>query len=106
MDQLISLKTAKLAKKKGYIDDIWNSSSGTIKFNSTTQTTLSRWLREKHGIHVVVYRDILNKGWYVSPYVKNIFTDENKLLPDFNNNSYPTYEEAFEVALYQALNLM
>lgn len=121
-DTLISYKTAFLAKERGFdeicYDNVWNdgcySHSGfaasnsdytTIRCSAPTQSLLQKWLREKYNIFVTVD---------ISPYCKNIYSagvlslssknQGERLLDGFT--MYPTYEEALEEGLREALKLI
>lgn len=124
-DQLISFKTAKLAKEKGF--DIVSgfrvlvyqpfsyegelheglTSYDTITFVkeviylAPTQTFLQRWLREKHGYDVFVnyvydtYRYAAEVHWYCT---------EKNVIDGFT--IFDKYEDALEEGLQEALNLI
>lgn len=81
-----------------------------------TQSLLQKWLREVHNIDVVIaperYKNGVNyvvqaQKWDLSsnPEENHNFTVEGSYW--FNDNGeYPTYEEAFEKGLYEALKLI
>jgi len=67
-----------------------------------TQSLLQRWLREVYNIHIVVYIfKPEDKNKYCCDIVSDIFKEN---LED--DQSFDTYEEALEQALYQALQLI
>lgn len=105
MKELIGFETGKLAKEKGYniifIVDMPNGEP--VDFHKPpTQSVLSRWLRENHGIHVESELKFMNGPFYVFR-IKHIelgemFTGER---PRFDS-----YENAFEAGLQEALKLI
>ena len=58
---------------------------------------LAKWLREKHNIHLIAYKNINIDGYDWCYITTDGIT---------NINSYKTYEEAYEIGLYQALLLL
>lgn len=120
-EQLVTFKTAKLAKEKGFKEyTIEAYYDGELSLSSCydlqeprkhtpqnetyapTQSLLQRWLREVKDIHIVVYIfKPEDKNKYCCDIVSDIF-EEN--LED--DQSFDTYEEALEQALYQALELI
>jgi Mg2+/Co2+ transporter CorB len=87
-DQLISFETAKLAKEKGFnIKHYWYNDI------RPTQSLLQKWLREKHGIHIVIQK-------YGNVWSFEIVTD----ITYSDDILYFSFEKALEGALYQALN--
>jgi len=111
-DQLISFKTAKLAKEKGFTWD-----SGMVEIDKRmfptlpnkikklpTQSLLQRWLREEHNIHV----------WVTYYYPKGqtgltkLFNMRHVYVLMFKNgrSKYKTYEEALERGLQEALKTL
>jgi hypothetical protein len=117
-EQLISFETAKLAKEKGFteIQDTFFDAiteKGENGFNPSsrrdierqfnnelffrpTQSLLQKWLREYHGIIVLVgYYDDDEKQWFYSFPLKPRELQEDEY--------YDTYEEALEAGLQTAL---
>ena len=62
-----------------------------------TQSLLAKWLREKHNIHLIVYKNINIDGYDWCYITTDGIT---------NINSYKTYEEALEAGLQEALKLI
>jgi hypothetical protein len=124
-EQLITLKTAKLAKKKG-LDEFGFSNTfvmsdgvyysrynwkqdGLERYSAPTQSLLQKWLREVHGFeitpllasgitqrkYIVMFQDIDDNGYQ---YWKQPIKLENK--------KYDSYEEALEKGLQEALKLI
>ena len=66
---------------------------------------LSKWLREKHNIHIEISNNNYNK-------LLNWSFDLHKLpvgiiqMWERGDSTYNTYEEALEIGLYQALILL
>ena len=58
---------------------------------------LAKWLREKHNIHLIAYKNINIDGYDWCYITTDGIT---------NINSYKTYEEAYEIGLQEALKLI
>ena len=121
-DTLIKFETAKLAKEKlfpqsrkakgKFRDDgstenlgIGGAMIDTCKewYERPTQSLLAKWLRERYNIHVtsqIGNLDFINTYHYEIRYV-----DKNKFMCKVNGN-FKTYEEALEIGLQKALNLI
>jgi hypothetical protein len=102
-DTLITFETAKLAKEKGFeFKVVWEYILG-FKNNHErdkylpTQSQLAKWLREKHNIHLIAYKNINIDGYDWCFITTDGIT---------NINSYKTYEEAYEIGLQEALKLI
>ena len=65
--------------------------------SAPTQSLLAKWLREEHNIHLIAYKNINIDGYDWCFITTDGIT---------NINSYKTYEEAYEIGLYQALKLI
>ena len=103
----------------GYLD--WNdnheflgyiSNKDEKRYSAPTQSLLQKWLREEYNCIVDVYwnrveREKPHFEWYstIDYHGKNM---ENKITDDadFVSNIYTSYEEALEIALYEALKLI
>ena len=124
-DTRVTFETAKLAKEKGFPQEtnrleipyynykgefkgdvsdwrirkyIRGEDTSDIEFVSApTQSLLAKWLREKHNIHLIAYKNINIDGYDWCFITTDGIT---------NINSYKTYEEALEAGLYQALLLL
>jgi hypothetical protein len=133
-EQLITFETAKLAKEKGFSgyfncsqyvqyntgEDGWKLMSfedycrldeeigigDKIRLSAPTQSLLKKWLRENHDIHVSAF-PVLKNRYFASV---SIITDNgtNGIIksPYDPKEAKNTYEEAFEVGLQEALNLI
>jgi len=118
-EQLISYKTAILAKEKefnelceySYEGSIlhktykpWRNSEDNTEYAVTTQSLLAKWLREFHNIVVII------RVCRSFPYKYDItiwYKNSNNRQKFFTNDlNYHTYEEALEEGLYQALLLI
>lgn len=117
-DEKVSFNTAKLAKEKGfditttyYFDFIGDTCSGTTKTNwnkskedlysKPTQALLQRWLREIHKIDIFITK--VKNSYAPSVYSKNISKHAIGVTL-FGKDK--TYEEALELGLFEALNLI
>lgn len=117
-DELVSFKTAKLAKDKGFnlplsSNNNYFNSSGNVRpymsftpaslayyIDAPTQTLLQRWLREKHNIivssnHYMFAVDSEN-GWY--------YTIGKSIKTNYINTRWDSYEQALEEGLQEVLN--
>lgn len=122
-DELISFETAKLAKEKGFREDTidWWAHRDThwieeypesydfglsdhneypYKLSRPTQSLLQRWLREEHELFVLAHFGMQHGGWSAA-YCKKGWTNYERLSP-----LVETYEDALEMALKEALNLI
>ena len=124
-DTRVTFETAKLAKEKGFFQEtnrleipyynykgefkgdvsdwrirkyIRGENTSDIEFVSApTQSLLAKWLREKHNIHLIAYKNINIDGYDWCFITTDGIT---------NINSYKTYEEAYEIGLQEALKLI
>lgn len=120
-DILITLQTAKLAKKKGFIGSCngWYSyrkgnplRDGHVIdyvgietcFLAPTQSLLQRWLRDKHNINLSCYPiDNVSHEWYCE--IDDLWLSSN-LSESVITKYYNSYEDALEAGLQEALNLI
>ena len=124
-EELVSFETAKLLKEKGF-DEVWCNHIYCIGYNTIpednellecdwrnnvkgqfhlalapTQSLAQKWLREKHNIHVEIYRNASGWGWILTT------TNTGSTLLEINNDIFfDTYEEALEEGLKEGLNLI
>ena len=102
-DTRITFETAKLAKEKGFeFRVVWEYILGFKEDSERdkylpTQSLLAKWLREKHNIHLIAYKNINIDGYDWCFITTDGIT---------NINSYKTYEEAYEIGLQDALKLI
>ncbi len=123
-DTRITFGTAKLAKEKGFPQEPnklkipyynykgefkgdvkdWlrkylrkEDTSDVESVSAPTQSLLAKWLREEHNIHLLAHKNINIDGYDWCFITTDGIT---------NINSYKTYEEAYEIGLYQALLLI
>lgn len=128
-EDLITFETAKLAKEKGFDNQVqnyynefkvlnndklgkqrfntpldWNDLKMSTDFSAPTQSLLQKWLRETKGIHVVVNVGLPHKAniAFYSNVVKFGKHHKNKFKSEF----YRDYEEALEKGLTEALKLI
>jgi len=108
-EDLISFKTAKLAKIKGFVDIIFYSNgqgelSGEI-YSGPSQSVLRKWLREKHEIDL--FMDIWGKEgefYHIEDITKG-FGKDRHVIGNGGEGSL-NYEEALEEGLLEALKLI
>jgi hypothetical protein len=98
-DQIITHKTAKLVKEIGFIYykcilDKW------LRINSfsITQTKLQRYLREVRHIYVFSVKFDDSYNWRVD--------DDSSNLAYSQGNRYKTYEDALEIGLQKAMEIL
>lgn len=122
-EQLISFETAKLAKEKGFTEpcENWYNFSRLLlencpqktypsndrkfpSYSAPTQSLLQKWLREKHGIHVTVY--FCSKNEYDVSVGKSKYPCMHHDLIYEPKRFYSTYEQALEIGLKTALELI
>ena len=114
-DTRITFETAKLAKEKGFKYSELSYYDGELDLSNCfdvieprkrtpenmvyapTQSLLAKWLREKHNIHLIAYKNINIDGYDWCYITTDGIT---------NINSYKTYEEALEAGLQEALKLI
>ena len=123
-DTRVTFETAKLAKEKGFPQEPnrlkipyynykgefkgdvkdWlrkylrkEDTSDVESVSAPTQSLLAKWLREEHNIHLIAYKNINIDGYDWCYITTDGIT---------NINSYKTYEEAYEIGLQEALNLI
>lgn len=113
-DNIISYKTAELARKKGFvyktyafywtdtkqliIDDYFAEHSG-VHLSAPTQSLLEKWLRNFHKIHIAVYP--IKEFWEGD--VRKLDKKINSSFITLEAGIYKTYEEALEAGLLEAL---
>ncbi len=126
-EQLVTLETAKLAKEKGfdwkcdnYFQDVGYSpryydpdevepfyddhNSIALEISAPTQSVLQKWLRDVHGISVLVQLDMTASWEYDIRSLHERSSYQGQ--PIMAEYVYNTYEEAFEVGLLEALKLI
>ena len=112
-EQHVSIDTAKLLQEAGFNEpckDVYIDATGwdgkgdifdEIQYPVPTQSLAARWLREKHSLHIAVMPS--NKAWYWELRKTNgSFVTGSA----YHNATFPTYEEALEAGLREALNLI
>ena len=122
-EQLISFKTAELAKEKGftlwfkysgYVYDLGDknlmhiskskSSIEDIAIYASSQSLLQKWLRESYNIVVLVVCSDISS---IFPFrYKYIDKNNNIFIGGGISNKFEFYEEALEKGLQEALKLI
>ena len=132
-ESYVSFDTAKLLKDAGfeanlktmYVEEekdewaFWDSGAKRSDYNyfddtiaCPTQALAARWLREAHGIHVVIteeaYTNGINYLWQVLIYSPlSVDCWDNKSTGMYGDNGeYKTYEGALEAGLREAIKLI
>lgn len=105
-DQLISFKTAKLAKERGFnwsstytYEKDYNKTIEIILYKAPTQSLLQKWLREVHNTHISIQYFLDHDLDNFEVYITNNHLTKKKYLFD-------TYEQALEAGLLEGLNLI
>jgi len=132
-DQLITFETAKLAKEKGFNENVYdlfkttfseesatieqpldkprsnkyyrNESKNNIIYLRPTQSLLQKWLREVHDIHIKLTCFTDNTWDGVLIYQDAPYEWDDNTAPVEAENC-KTYEEALEICLQEALKLI
>jgi len=129
-EQLVSFKTAKLAKEKGFelnscsyyellkegqlrwkfIDEeddsgTWVNEDPKNRIAAPTQSLLQKWLREAHNIYIEIEHWHNEKEGFVKCGYK-VYTKHKNTGPYIYNNKIITYEDVLEKGLQEALKLI
>lgn len=118
-DTLITFETAKLAKEKGFktydystIKNCYDEFGKKLLLNSNythpdkycdcvLQSSLQKWLREKHNLHIEpIYNSNLTEKYNVQ-----VHSNEAFCVYD-DQTDYEFYETALEIGLVEALKLI
>jgi hypothetical protein len=115
-EELVTLKTAKILKEKGFNEfckDIINDNGKLMEtvyrtnndlpksfYSCPTQSIAQKWLREIRGVYVYV-EPVIGKRWKLSFCDFNVPTEESDWMENEINKGngykvYVTYEEALE----------
>ena len=129
-ESYVSFETAKMLKDVGfdvpcisqYMQNGFRWNGGSLKkvnsneyesvFSCPTQALAARWLREAHGVHVVIteeaYTNGINYLWQVLIYNPlSVDCWDNKSTGMYGDNGeYKTYEGALEAGLQKAIKLI
>ena len=125
-EELVTLKTAKILKEKGFNEfckDIINDNGKLMEtvyrtnndlpksfYSCPTQSIAQKWLREERGVYVYV-EPVIGKRWKLSFCDFNVPTEESDWMENEINKGngykvYVTYEEALEAGIQEALMLI
>ena len=120
-NQVVSFKTAKLAKEKGFdvpTHDFYRNDGkygwhepipedfdSTHRVSAPTQSLLHKWLREKYSIVIIIDYDYYTYSCKIltDPYSPIHIVDCGKLS---DNSWLKTYEDVLEKGLQEALKLV
>lgn len=124
-ESYVSFDTARMLKEAGfeanlktmYVEEekdewaFWDSGAKRSDYNyfddtiaCPTQALAARWLREVHNIHVFAFFDYVKRDWCYC--IANLDAVTAGMGMDVSENNYPTYEQALEVALQEAIKLI
>lgn len=124
-EELIQEKTFKLAREKGFIPErkLINQTISILESGDRlstngldlseknkkevvpTQSSLQKWLREKHKIHIVVISD--SKDRFFTDYrFSDQRVDQDEDLVLLTGKVFKSYEEALEISLQEGLKLI
>jgi hypothetical protein len=116
IEELITFKTAKLAKEKRLeapkMGELSYSHEGTGPeqyrgwgpIYAPTQSLLQKWLREVHNITISVNSYTINKTKQVQWSIDVKYINPQSLI--FEHDGYDIYEECLEIGLQEALKLI
>lgn len=79
------------------------SNENYTMYEAPTQSMVQKWLRDKHNIHIQINLEVLKHPYFSSEVI--VITSEH-YHSICTSNPYPTYEEALEEGLQEALNLI
>lgn len=119
METLIKFETAKLAKSKGFFEgfllynengEIWYThfigEDERKLFSAVSQSVLRKWLRDEHGIDIEVRPSRIIRTDKAKGYTANILTPREEKWNWDLGGVHPTYEEALELSLTEAIKLI
>ena len=119
METIIKFETAKIAKQKGFFEGfllynqegkMWQTffigDEEREQFSAVSQATLSKWLRETHNIDLWVRPDRVIRGEKANGYAASVVGKDNEFFYWDLGGIHNKYEDAFEVALIKALQLI
>jgi hypothetical protein len=132
-DQIISFKASKLAKEKMFFDknvsggvrisqDFVYFDDGTLHetkeflnddffkipiiYNAPTQSLVQKWLREEHGIAIMICTESTNDWIYKIASLNPESSYNGNLIISDSKNSFPIYEQALEEAIIKAFEFI
>lgn len=120
-EELVTLKTAKILKEKGFnefckniinyngkiMETVYRTNNDLPKsfYSCPTQSIAQKWLRETKKMHICIIREVYGYGYDICKTDDDSFVDESGL---YGNDCllWHTYEEALEAGLQEALKLI
>lgn len=116
-EQLITFETAKLAKENkfgldSYTGFVFDENGVELdlafyamedKYARPRQSLLQKWLRDEHGVDIIILLANTNRHCYIGEIWQTI---KNKPVHSLNLSDSDTYEEALEKGLQEALKLI
>lgn len=121
-EELITLETAKLLRKKGFneycknVIDINNIPRETLYrinddlpkqcFSQPTQSIVQKWLREVKNLHIEIYRNACGYGYIIVKANNGTWMEDDDAKGPNDGGNWDTYEEALEEGLQEALKLI
>jgi hypothetical protein len=119
METIIKFQTAKTAKQKGFFDgfllynqhgQIWRTffigDEERKDYSAVSQSVLAKWLREKHNIDIWVRPDRVIRGEKANGYTASVLGKNSEFNHCDLGGIHNKYEDAFEIALLKALELI
>lgn len=119
-EQFVSFDTAKKLKEVGFDAPCYvqysdrgvqwdasypeNFNADDWGYSCPTQALAARWLREVHHLHVFAFFDYVERDWTYCVADISPVTAEGGM--DLSESNYPTYEEAMQDALQEAIKLI
>lgn len=122
-EELVTLETAKLLRKKGfneYCKDIIREDNGRMMqsvfrtnkdlpkgaYSRPTQSIAAKWLREVKNLHIEIYRSACGYGYIIVKANNGTWMEDDDAKGPNDGGNWDTYEEALEEGLQEALKLI
>lgn len=122
-EELITFKTAKLLKEKGfneYCKDIIREDNGRMMqsvfrtnkdlpkgaYSRPTQSIAAKWLRETKNLHISIIRNACGYGYDICKADNGTHITDGIFDGPNDGGQWDTYEEALEVGIQEALKLV
>lgn len=111
IEELVTLETAKMLKKKGFQQRKYFINVSTLnqcyKYLSVPpQYIAQKWLRETKNIHICVYNCACGYGYEISKADNGTHIASSTYKGTNDGGEWDTYEEALEAGIFEALKLI
>lgn len=123
-EELVTLETSKLLKKKGFNEfckyayadeDLHLMPLNTTNFfideigvgySAPTQSIAQKWLRETKNLHIEIYRSAVGYGYAIVKADNGTWQEDDDSRGPNDGGLWDTYEEALEAGIQKALSLL